>query len=73
MQPIDKSLKGQAEKEYMANLQDVGEFDNVVSFWQVWNKIPHSDPAKFFVTYDETRLGLFQPVYVFKKIAWNNE
>ena len=64
MQSIDKSQKGQVEKEYMANLQEVGEFDNIVSFWQLWNIIPHSDPGKFFVTYDDSKQGLVQPVYV---------
>ena len=69
MQATDKSQKGQVEKEYMENLQEVGELDNIVSFWQLWHKVPHSNPAKFFTIYDESKQTIVQPLYVFTPLT----
>ena len=35
--------------KYLLNMQSVAEFDNLISFWKVWNSLPHSDPGNFFV------------------------
>lgn len=33
---------------YGANMQKVGEFHDLWSFWQNWSNLPHSDPRFFF-------------------------
>lgn len=38
--------KGQAN--YNAGMEKVAWFGDAVTFWKVWNKIPHSDPTNFF-------------------------
>ena len=37
-----------SEGKYLLNMQSIAEFDNLVSFWRVWNTLPHSDPGNFF-------------------------
>ena len=32
----------------MDNMQEVGEFDTIFTFWQYWNHFPHADPASLF-------------------------
>lgn len=63
VQGMEKAQKGQAEKEYMENLRKVAEFDNLITFWQLWNKLPYSSPGNFFTYYDDERQALVQPQY----------
>ena len=30
------------------NMQEIGEFDSIYTFWQHWNYFPHADPAALF-------------------------
>ena len=38
---------------YEDSVQSIGSFDNLVSFWQLWNNLPYSDPNKIFFDPDE--------------------
>jgi hypothetical protein len=49
----DKSQKGLVEKEYMDNMQVIGEFGDLITFWQYWNSIPHANPADCFAYYHD--------------------
>ena len=53
LQGTDKTQKGLVEKEYMENMQGVGEFGDLISFWQCWHSIPHANPANCFTYYDD--------------------
>jgi translation initiation factor 4E len=33
---------------FVSNMQEVGEFSSVFTFWQHWNYFPHADPARLF-------------------------
>jgi hypothetical protein len=44
-----KQSTGEESKEYVSNMQPVAEFDNAISFWQVWNAVPHADPSHYFI------------------------
>jgi hypothetical protein len=39
----------ESEKDYISNMQQIAEFDNLVSFWQLWNTIPHANPSNYFM------------------------
>jgi hypothetical protein len=61
LQPLDgKSGKAVSQEEYLSNIQPIGEFDNVISFWQLWNNLPHADPFNFFTYYDTKKGYLVQ-------------
>jgi len=64
-QPLDKTTKGQVEEEYKKNLRQIAEFGDLITFWQLWNKIPHSNPAELFMTYDIENRTLVQPLYFY--------
>jgi len=49
-----KSVKGQSEEDYRCDLKKVGEFDNLVTFWQLWHRIPHANPASLFTVFEES-------------------
>ena len=34
--------------DYSKTMTKVAWFGDAITFWQVWNKIPHSDPSNFF-------------------------
>jgi len=38
-----------SEGQYLLNMQAVAEFNNLIDFWRVWNKLPYSDPGNFFL------------------------
>lgn len=61
-----RTLKGQSEHDYRSDLKAICEFDNLVSFWQIWNGLPHSDPANLFTYYDESAQKFFQSQYAFR-------
>jgi len=37
------------ESQYLANMQKIAEFDNLIDFWKIWNALPHADPANLFL------------------------
>lgn len=41
-------LEAKGHGSYSAGMEKVAWFGDVVTFWQAWNTIPHSDPANFF-------------------------
>ena len=51
------TLWEQYETKNSANYQDTMEkvacFNDPISFWKVWNTVPHSDPLNFIHYYDE--------------------
>ncbi|MDR3735313.1 MAG: hypothetical protein P4L10_07235 [Acidobacteriaceae bacterium] len=59
----DKDPKIQMEKEYMQNLQAVGDFDNLITFCQLWNNLPHGNPAGCFTVFDERARVPVQALY----------
>ena len=39
-----------ADADYEKSMRKVASFKNIISFWQIWNNLPHSNPSKnFFV------------------------
>ena len=68
LQGTDKTQKGLVEKEYMENMQGVGEFGNLISFWQCWHAIPHANPANCFTYYDDEQQTSVQAQYVSKRV-----
>jgi len=60
LQGEEKAQKGLVQKQYMENLQEVAEFDNLISFWQLWNTVPHANPANCFTVFDESSKKLVQ-------------
>lgn len=40
--------KEKSEKEYNQLLKEIYTFDNIISFWQFWNKYPGSIPSNVF-------------------------
>lgn len=59
----ERDPKLQQEKDYMQNLQQISDVDNLVSFCQVWNNLPHGNPAGCFTAYDSEALSLVQAKY----------
>jgi hypothetical protein len=59
------SAKMQSQKDYLANIHTIGEFNNLISFWQLWNSIPHADPCNFFTIPDEKKGTLCNKFYEF--------
>ena len=39
--------------DYKNTMQKVACFNDALSFWKVWNAVPHSDPLNFIHYYDE--------------------
>ena len=40
-------------KDYVDTMMKVAWFGDAITFWRVWNKIPHSDPKNFFSFYKD--------------------
>ena len=38
----------QDSKAYLNTMQKIGCFNDIISFWQMWNFIPHKDLKHFF-------------------------
>ena len=53
-----KTIKGQTAEDYKKDLKQVAEFDNLITFWQMWRCLPHADP-KNFLTIEEESTGRF--------------
>lgn len=53
------SAKSQTQQDYLANIRSIGEFNNLISFWQLWNSLPHADPGNFFTCLDEKKATLY--------------
>jgi len=62
-----KMVKGQKADAYLKELRKVAEFADLISFWQLWNNIPHNDPTNFFTVEDESTLKLKVSQYLFKR------
>ena len=44
----DDAKGAEEEKQYLANMQRLAEFDNLISFWEVWHDLPHANPGQLF-------------------------
>lgn len=55
--------KQQSQKEYLRNLHEIAEFDNLITFCQLWNKIPHAQPCNFFTFFEDKKRTLYQYKY----------
>ena len=40
--------EGVKSSQYLANLQKVAWFNDIISFWQVWNNLPINDLKNYF-------------------------
>jgi hypothetical protein len=64
----EKAHKGLVEKEYMENMQEIAEFGDLISFWQLWHTIPHANPAESFAFYHDEMQTSVQHQYVHRVI-----
>ena len=51
-------------KDYRKTMTKVACFEDLLSFWKIWNNVPHRDPANFFAFTDEdgTTKNKFYPI-----------
>ena len=45
---IWEQIDSKNTKDYALTMEKVAWFGDIITFWRVWNKIPHSDPKNFF-------------------------
>ena len=38
------------DEDYKKSMRKVASFKDIISFWKIWNNLPHSDPHNFFMT-----------------------
>ncbi len=58
-----RTVKGQTADDYKKDLKKVAEFDNLVTFWQLWHCLPHADPSNFLTIVEESTGKFFRTQY----------
>jgi len=43
-----EQIESKNHKDYASTMEKVAWFGDAITFWKVWNKIPHSTPKNFF-------------------------
>jgi hypothetical protein len=61
LERMEKTQKGLGEKEYMENMQGIGEFGDLITFWQCWHTFPQANPGNCFTYYDDEQQTTIQP------------
>eukprot|EP00343_Euplotes_focardii_P008377 CAMPEP_0205822844 /NCGR_PEP_ID=MMETSP0206-20130828/14280_1 /ASSEMBLY_ACC=CAM_ASM_000279 /TAXON_ID=36767 /ORGANISM="Euplotes focardii, Strain TN1" /LENGTH=204 /DNA_ID=CAMNT_0053119465 /DNA_START=10 /DNA_END=624 /DNA_ORIENTATION=+ len=51
-----EQIESKGMKDYADTMEKVAWFGDAITFWKVWNKIPHSDPINFFSFNKEGKL-----------------
>lgn len=69
VQPLDGATgKLRSQQDYLDSLHEIAEFDNMISFWQLWNKLQHANPNNCFAYYDDKKHVLCQKLYIYHQI-----
>ena len=48
--------KNEMSNAYLSNMSKVACFNDVITFWQIWNNLPVSDVTKLFFNYDHNTI-----------------